>query len=79
MGLPKTFQANQLSTTARGNVDEMQRHRVQLWESICALDRLFGMFTNLPPGTTRYQQNISKALVIDGIVQPWVYLTRLTG
>jgi hypothetical protein len=79
MGLPKAFQSVQIIDGVGGNPDEAQRQKAQLWSSLCSLDRMFGMITNLPPGTTRYQQTTSQALIIDGKVQLGVYLTRLTS
>ncbi|KAN0115497.1 putative Zn(II)2Cys6 transcription factor [Hyaloscypha variabilis] len=77
MGLPKASQTTQLSAAISGVQDEMQLYRAQLWESICAVDQLFGMITSLPPGTSRYCRK-TRSLVIEGVVQPWEYLARLT-
>ena len=79
IGLPKAFQAIQLKDRTGTVTDETQRQKAQLWSSLCVFDRMFGMITNLPPGTTRYQQTTSQALIIDGKVQLGVYLTRLTS
>lgn len=77
MGLPKASQTTQLNAAISGVQDEMQLYRAQLWESICAVDQLFGMIINLPPGTSRYRRK-TQSLVIEGVVQPWEYLARLT-
>jgi hypothetical protein len=79
MGLPKAFQAFQLNAATRGPIDQIQRQKADLWSSLCAVDRLFGMVTNLPPGTMRYQQTKAQALVVNDTVQVGVYLTMLTG
>lgn len=77
MGLPKASQLIQLDGTTAGAQDEMLLYKAQLWDSICAVDRLFGMIINLTPGTGRYGR-ATQPLVIEGVVQPWEYLTRLT-
>ncbi|KAH6681823.1 putative Zn(II)2Cys6 transcription factor [Halenospora varia] len=77
MGLPKASQTLQLNVSIAA-VDMTQIQRAQLWESMCAVDRLFSMITNLPPGTRHYQPIKTQQLVVNGSVQPWVYLTRLT-
>ncbi|KAH8658869.1 putative C6 finger domain protein [Tricladium varicosporioides] len=77
MGLPKASQAHQLNMDAVA-VDIPHIKRAQLWGSICAVDRLFSMITNLPSGTRHYQPVKTQQLILDGSVQSWVYLTRLT-
>lgn len=77
IGLPKTFQAPQLNKTTRATDDETQLRRGQLWELICAADRLLGMIINLPPDISHYKQTNDQELAIDGVVQPRVYLSKL--
>lgn len=78
MGLPKTIHAKQYNKTTRVDDDETQLCRAQQWELICSADRLLSMVMNVPPGTSRHKQTTEPALVIDGVVQPGVYLRRLT-
>lgn len=77
MGLHKSFQAVQLNTAHGGQDHKTQLHRAQLWELICAADKLLGMLINLPPGTRRYQQIKVQEVTLDGVVQPQLYLARL--
>lgn len=74
MGLPK---ASRTAVLKGGSPDEKQLYKAQLWDSICAVDRLFGMVMNLSPGTTRYGRQ-PQPLLINGVVQPWEYLSRLS-
>lgn len=77
MGLPKASQAIQHGrAVSTGN--EAQHHKAQLWDSIISANGLLGMILNLPPDTRRHPQAKAQALVIDGVVQPRVYLGRLT-
>ncbi|KKK11851.1 hypothetical protein P175DRAFT_0559834 [Aspergillus ochraceoroseus IBT 24754] len=77
MGLPKT---SQQFPTRKNNGSEDDRplsHKLQLWELICNIDRLLGMVINLPPGTRRYRIGKSPPLMVNGVVQPRVYVSRL--
>ena len=77
MGLPKSFQAVELSKINETDPDGTQFQRAQLWESICSADRLFGTIINLPCGTRRYHLPTTSELTIDGVVQTRTYLSRL--
>lgn len=78
MGLPKTFHTTQHKTTGIDD-DQTQLCRAQQWEFICSADRLLSMVMNMSPDTSRYKQTTEPALIVDGVVQPGVYLRRLTG
>lgn len=78
MGLPKASRMAQINKNAVTEEDETQLHIAQLWEMICTAERLLGMISNLPPSTRRYHQPKDQALAIGGVVQPRVYLSRLT-
>ncbi|RFU24282.1 hypothetical protein B7463_g12060, partial [Scytalidium lignicola] len=78
MGLPKASQAVQFNRANGGDSGETQLQRAQLWESLCFADGLSAMIINLPPCINPYQQPKSQALIIDSIVQPRAYLSRLT-
>lgn len=78
MGLPKTLQLFRLKKFGASISDETLALKAQLWESICSVDRLLGMMINLPPDTRRYPHTTSLDLVVDGVVQPRVYLSQLT-
>ncbi|KAJ5641974.1 hypothetical protein N7490_005974 [Penicillium lividum] len=79
MGLPRSFQAVQRNGLSAASDDKMQFGKAQLWEMICAADRLLGMILNLPPDT-RWQRHLEdQALVMDGVVQPRLYFTRLAN
>lgn len=70
MGLPKAI--------IRAEGGELQHHKAEFWESIISANGLLGMILNLPPDTRRHPQTKARALVVDGVVQPRVYLCRLT-
>ncbi|KAL2871702.1 major facilitator superfamily domain-containing protein [Aspergillus lucknowensis] len=76
MGLPKTVQLARLKKV-NGGPDEETRHKAQLWELICSLDRMAGTFLNLPPYTRRYPLLDPPGIMVDGVVQPAIYLSRL--
>ena len=57
MGLPRAFLEFQQNTAAGRDIDDMQRQKAQIWGSLCAIDRLFGMVTNLPPGKIYFLTN----------------------
>ncbi|KAJ5613354.1 hypothetical protein N7510_006548 [Penicillium lagena] len=78
MGLPKTFHATQHNKTTGIDDDHTQLCRAQQWELICSADRLLSMVMNIPTDTSRHKQTNEPALIIDGVVQPGVYLRRLT-
>lgn len=78
MGLPKAFQAIQLNRASGSSNDETQLHKAQLWELISTADGLSGMIINFTPYTSQYQQIEPPVLLIDGVIQPWAYLHRLT-
>ncbi|KAF2095104.1 putative C6 finger domain protein [Rhizodiscina lignyota] len=79
LGLPQIFQAVQIHAANGGYDDESKLQKAQLWESICALDRISGTILNLPTGTKRYQHVKAEPLVIDGVVQPRAYLYKLAN
>lgn len=76
MGLPKLHQAVRLNRI-RGTDDHMSSHKADLWELICNVDRLLGIIVNLAPVTHRCQPTGTSALVVNGAVQPQVYLRKL--
>lgn len=78
MGLPKTSQAVEFNRL-NGVEDETLFQKAQLWEAICSADRIFSMVMNLPAGTRRYQRPMSPELIVDGVVQPRGYLSRMTN
>ncbi|KAK1149867.1 hypothetical protein N8T08_003423 [Aspergillus melleus] len=78
MGLPKASQAIQNGRVIWTEGNEAQQQKAQLWDSIISGNGLFGMVINLPPDTRRHPQAKTQVLVVDGVVQPHVYLRRLT-
>lgn len=78
MGLPKIVQVAHLNNATEVVDDEGHICRAQLWDLICAADRLLGMVLNLPPDTSRHQRITTRSLSIDGVVQSQAYLHRLT-
>jgi hypothetical protein len=79
MGLPKASQAVELNRIKGAAYDESPVQKAQLWESICAADRLLGMIINLPSATRRYQLAVPSNLTIDGVVQARAYVSRLSA
>ncbi|RHZ49487.1 transcription factor domain-containing protein [Aspergillus thermomutatus] len=76
MGLPRIHQAVRLDRIS-GNDDQHSYSMAQLWELLCNIERLSGMILNLPPDTRRYQPSPSLQIIVDGVVQSNVYLTKL--
>ncbi|KAJ5948109.1 hypothetical protein N7466_001124 [Penicillium verhagenii] len=77
MGLPRASQATQRNGTSAINEDKTQLWKAQLWEMICAADRLLGMILNLPTDT-RWQRCIKdEPLSVNGVVQVRLYFTKL--
>ncbi|KAJ5919478.1 hypothetical protein N7454_009313 [Penicillium verhagenii] len=77
MGLPRASQAAQRNGTPAINDDKTQLWKAQLWEMICAADRLLGMILNLPTDT-RWQRCIKdEPLSVNGVVQVRLYFTKL--
>ncbi|KAL4783316.1 major facilitator superfamily domain-containing protein [Aspergillus varians] len=75
MGLPKAAQLARVKKANRAD-QVIQDNKVQLWEIICTIDRLSAMLINLPPYTRRSIMS-PRPLLIDGVVQPAAYITRL--
>ncbi|PYH43994.1 transcription factor domain-containing protein [Aspergillus saccharolyticus JOP 1030-1] len=78
-GLPKTVQLFRLKGSSAQASNDILARKAQLWESICGVDRILGMMMNIRPDTLRYRQTTSTELVVDGAVQPRVYLSQLAG
>ncbi|KAH2404516.1 hypothetical protein KXV53_000543 [Aspergillus fumigatus] len=76
MGLPRIHQAVRLDKIS-GTDDQHSYRMAQLWELLCNIERMSGMILNLPPDTRRYQPSPSLQLIVDGVVQPDVYATKL--
>ncbi|KAJ0419606.1 major facilitator superfamily domain-containing protein [Aspergillus carlsbadensis] len=76
MGLPKAVQAARIKK-ANGTLDEETAKRAQLWELMCTIDRMAGMFLNLPPYTRRFSLLAAPSILVDGVVQPAIYLSRI--
>jgi hypothetical protein len=77
MGLPQTFHTVQLKIASQTPVDDSKLEKAQLWESICAIDRVAGTVFNLPPGTRRSLIG-NPPLIVNGEVQARAYLHRLS-
>lgn len=76
MGLPRIYQAVRLDRISA--TDDQHSYRMaQLWELLCNLERLSGMILNLPPDTRRYRPSLNRPIVVDGVVQSHVYITKL--
>ncbi|KAE8350055.1 hypothetical protein BDV28DRAFT_47863 [Aspergillus coremiiformis] len=75
MGLPKFFQAARANPTSY--TDETSLYKVQLWQTICNVERLLGMILNLPPGTARYRLIAAAPVVVNDRVNLPTYLTKL--
>ncbi|KAL4933025.1 major facilitator superfamily domain-containing protein [Aspergillus undulatus] len=77
MGLPKAAQLARYKKTNSAAEEATQKEKVELWDLICTVDRLSGTLINLPPYTRRYQLKAPKLLIVNGTIQPAVYLSRL--
>ncbi|GKZ27415.1 hypothetical protein AbraIFM66951_004195 [Aspergillus brasiliensis] len=77
LGLHNMTRVAQFGATTEA-ADQAYISKVQLWDLICATDRLLGMVLNLPPITRHHRQTHTNAVSIGGIVQHQRYLGRLT-
>ncbi|KAL5050915.1 hypothetical protein BDW71DRAFT_80243 [Aspergillus fruticulosus] len=77
MGLPKAAQLARIKKPNRPADEAARNEKIQLWNLICTLDRLGGMLVNLPPYTRRYQLRAADELIVNGVVQASVYMSRL--
>ncbi|KAF7122641.1 hypothetical protein CNMCM5793_000666 [Aspergillus hiratsukae] len=76
MGLPRIYQAVRLDKISE--TDDQHSYRMaQLWELLCNIERLSGMILNLPPDSRRYRPSPNRPLVVDGVIQSHVYITKL--
>lgn len=79
MGLPRVSQAAQRNGSYATNDDNTQIGKAQLWEMICAAERLLGMILNLPPDM-RWQKYIkNEVLTVNGVVQCRLYFTKIVS
>ncbi|KAL2811945.1 major facilitator superfamily domain-containing protein [Aspergillus granulosus] len=76
MGLHKAVKSARLKE-ASGTLDEETAKKAQLWELMCTIDRMVGMFLNLPPYTRRFSLLAPPSILVDGVVQPSIYLSRI--
>ncbi|EXL64970.1 hypothetical protein FOPG_18787 [Fusarium oxysporum f. sp. conglutinans race 2 54008] len=76
MGLPKAAQSAR-QKKFNGVVHEDTARKAQVWELMCTIDRMVGMFVNLPPYTRRFSNTAPFPIMVDGVVQPSIYLSRL--
>lgn len=79
MGLPSASQAAHRNGSPATNDDSAQFGKAQLWEMICAAERLLGMILNLPPDMRWHKHIKNEALTINGVVQPRLYFARIVG
>ncbi|KAJ6110952.1 hypothetical protein N7486_003187 [Penicillium sp. IBT 16267x] len=79
MGLPRAFQAAQRNGSSSTNDDNTQLGKAQLWELLCAADRLLGMILNLPPDMRWHRQMKDEALTVNGVVQTRLYFTKIVS
>ncbi|CVL08485.1 related to C6 finger domain protein [Fusarium mangiferae] len=68
MGLPKA---------AQSGLNEESARKAQAWTLMCTIDRMVCMFINLPAYTRRSPNMAPLPIMVDGVVQPSVYLSRL--
>ncbi|KAF5603975.1 Zn(II)2Cys6 transcription factor (Eurofung) [Fusarium pseudocircinatum] len=77
MALPKAMQSARHKATNE-LLDEDTARRAQVWDLMCTIDRLVGLFLNLPPYTRSFSNMTSLLpVMVDGAVQTSVYLNRL--
>ncbi|KAL3466970.1 major facilitator superfamily domain-containing protein [Aspergillus heterothallicus] len=77
MGLPKAVQSARQKKVSGGAVDEETAKKAQIWELMCTIDRMAGLFLNLPPYTGRFSLLAPPSIMVDGVVQPSIYLRRI--
>ncbi|KAM5388176.1 hypothetical protein ACJA88_000040 [Fusarium oxysporum] len=76
MGLPKAAQSAR-QKKFNGVVNEDTARKAQVWELMCTIDRMVGIFVNLPPYTRRFSNTAPFPIMVDGVVQPSIYISRL--
>lgn len=77
MGYPQAQRAFRLHHPEVTSEDDPRAFKAQIWESLCALDRISGTILNLPVGTTRYSQTSAHPIVISGAGEVRLYLSKL--
>jgi hypothetical protein len=77
MGLPNACQAAQSNQGNGSDEYEILLQRAQLWQSLCSADGLSGVVLNLPPSINAHQRPKAQKLVVDGVIQPRAYISRL--
>ncbi|KAJ5535905.1 hypothetical protein N7513_009091 [Penicillium frequentans] len=79
MGLPNASQAAHRNGSPATNDDNAQFGKAQLWEMICAAERLLGMILNLPPDMRWHRHIKNEALTVNGVVQPRLYFAKIVS
>lgn len=57
---------------------QLNARKAQVWESLCAIDRISGMLFNLPAGTRRYKMPQQMNIIATGEISSRAYLSSLS-
>jgi hypothetical protein len=79
MGLPNVCQAVHSSQFDGPDEFHTQQQMAQLWELLCSVDGLSGIVLNMPPCINPCQRPKPSPLVVDGVVHPRAYISRLVA
>ena len=79
IGLPRATKMVEMQNISNAPLNPEVRLKASLWTSICSVERIACLLHNFPAATLRYSSAASQPLVIDGTVQPRVYMLRLSG
>jgi len=79
IGLPRAARMIQMQNNLNPSPGQVLHVKASLWTSLCSIDRIAGVLGNFPCAATRNPSAADQPLVIDGAVQPRVYMLRLSN
>lgn len=79
IGLPRAAKIAESQNNQDASLSPLLHVKASLWTSICSIERLACVLHNFPCATLRYSPAANQPLVIHGIVQPRIYMLRLSN
>lgn len=79
IGLPRAAKVVEMQNEPDTSRRQVLHTKASLWTSLCSVERIACVLCNFPCATTRYSSAADQPLVIDGAVQPRVYVLRLSN
>lgn len=79
IGLPRAARTVQMQNNLNPTPGHVLHVKASLWTSLCSIERIAGVLGNFPCAATRNSSAADQPLVIDGAVQPRVYMLRLSN